>query len=657
MRGGTGAAIAAMVVIGLGASGCSARESVPRGETVVVIDTDLPVPDVVTSARVDVYAEDGRWLASRDIEAADPSSWPLSFGLAAGEVPERRLVRVRVFPKHRMRDYVGVRRVRVEPTPVITTPTSVEEMCRDLPDLPIGGRLRMIYGTKVFTSTIEERSCPAPPPASPYEVLVRGGATAARVSIAEKGRYRFEVTRSTPQSFDSILLIRWDCADAASELGCYMVRQDRALEVDLEPGTYALVAAAAVPGQAGELLVQATRAGAPAAPATEPVTEPLVPSVAAPAWPRLVAAEGRDDTPETEPREALTTDSFTVIELAPKRMQTARISVSGQCTGKPAELVAADERRLDPLAVRACSNGVMGAPASPTTESEAPTSVGAFAAARPCEPTAPDRVCVEGGMFVLGSALYGGTGLGASAPERIARIGTFYVDQQEFSVADYRAALASGFSPEQRPYVKKTDGALDVASMDASQVCTLSDEPRGREDHPLNCVAWQVASALCKRRGGDLPTEAMWEFMARKAGRARSAQYPWGDEEPACERAVFDRSPEDSQASGACLRAPGGAGPQPRARAGEDVNPIGVLGLGGNVSEWCRDTFAPYDHDCWRNAPLDDPWCDLGHSPMRSQRGGNWGVALPLMASVLRDAEAPTRTSTLVGFRCVYSAP
>lgn len=658
MRGGTSAAIAAMVVISSWA--CGARESVPRGETVVVIDTDLPVPDVVTSARVDVYAGDGRWLASRDIEAAESSSWPLSFGLAAGDVPERRLVRVRVFPKHRMRDYAGVRRAHVEPSPVITTPSTIEEMCRALPELALGGRVTMHYGTKVFTSTIGDQACPAPGPPSTFQVLVRGGAAGARVTIAEKGRHRFEAVRTTPQNGDFILMVRRECADAESEVGCFTVRQDDALEVDLDPGTYALVAAASIPGQAGDVIVQAMRKGAVVQPTPPPSDGPAVPAVAAPPWPRLVGATGRDETPPTEPQDAVTTDSFTIVELAPNRMQTARITLSGECTGKPAELVAADERRLDPLAVRACSKGTMNAPASASPSAEGgdgPTRAGTFAAARPCQATAPGRVCVEGGMFVLGSELYGGTGIGATTPERTARIGTFYVDQQEFSVADYRAALAGGFVPEQRPYVKQTDGPLDVASMEATNVCTFSKDPLGREDHPLNCVAWHVARALCQRRAGDLPTEAMWEYLARKAGRARSTQYPWGDDEPTCERAVFDRSPRDSQADGACLGAPGGAGPQRRARGADDQNPIGVLGLGGNVSEWCRDTFSPYQHDCWRNAPLDDPWCDLAHAPMRSLRGGSWGVAVTLMASSLRDADAPSRASSIVGFRCVYSAP
>lgn len=645
--------VAAAIVI----AGCSARESVPRGETVVVVDTDLPVPDVVTTARIDVYAEDGTWLVSRDVEAADPRSWPVSFGLAAGDTSERRVVRVRVFPRHRLRDYVGVRRSAPAPSPVITTPSTVEEMCRSLPELAIGGQVKLHYGAKKVTSTKGEASCPSDGPGT-FKALARGGAAAARVTVTQAGSYRFSALRFTPPGLtDSLLMLRRDCADAESELACYTTKIGNALAVDLEPGTYALVVAGGVPLQEAEVVVSATQVGVPIEAAPPASDAGAVPAAAAPTWPRLVVAGARDETPSSEPHPEVTSETFVTVELVPGRAQSVRIVASGACVNQPAVLDFADERRLDLLAARTCRDGQMGALAPAlAADGDGATRAGTFSAARKCEDTAPERVCVEGGMFVLGSDLYGGTGIGSTTPQRTARISTFYVDRQEFSVADYRAVVAAGYV-HPGAYVVATEGKLDVGSRISTNICTFSAADRGREDHPLNCVAWVAAREMCQQRGGDLPTEAMWEYMARKAGRTRSTSYPWGDDTPACERTVFDRSPNDDQASGTCLGQPGGAGPQARSSAPDDLNPLGIQGLGGNVDEWCRDSFVPYDHDCWRKAPLDDPWCQLDYSPMRSTRGGSWGVSSPLMASSLRDTIATMSRASVTGFRCVYSAP
>ena len=57
MRGALGVVLCAIVA----SSGCNARPELPPfGEAVVVVDTDLPVPRVVSRLRVDVFAN-GRW--------------------------------------------------------------------------------------------------------------------------------------------------------------------------------------------------------------------------------------------------------------------------------------------------------------------------------------------------------------------------------------------------------------------------------------------------------------------------------------------------------------------------------------------------------------------------------------------------------------------
>lgn len=636
-------------------AGCGAPSPVSQGETVVILDTDLPVPDVVTNARIDVYGEDGLWLASREVVADDRAAWPLSFGLAAGDRPERRLVRLRVFPRHRMRGYRGAHGASsvgatALPEPV-ATPSTLEGLCAAPPELPLGGEVTLRFGIAPVTAAPDASRC-AVANGDLVKPVLLGGAAAARFTASAPGTYRFEAERVVPPEREFLLLLRRDCAEPDSQVTCAGVARGSGMDVALEAGSYTLIATANGADQAGEIVLRATREGAaPPAASAEPAHDGGTPALS-PAWPRLVDG-ARDATPPEEPREEVSSETFALVDVVPGRTLTATIVASTACVGKPAAVLAKDEQRLDLGSLLSCVDGAMQPPPSarPSTPG-GPTRAGAGSAPSPCEPTAPERACVEGGMYVMGSELFGGTGVAASAPLRIARIATFYVDRDEYGVAEYRAARAEGYTPRFAPYLGTTEGPLDPASGRPLNVCTYSATPLGREDYPLNCVTWPVARALCQRRGGDLPTEAMWEYMARKAGRSRVTLYPWGDDPPDCARTVFERSPE-----GACAKKPTDAGPQPRAANAGDVNPLGIRGLGGNVGEWCRDTFASYEDPCWTLAPLDDPWCDREFAPMRAARGGHWAEPESLIPAAIRDATGAMTRAPTMGFRCVYTTP
>ena len=641
-------------------SACISPRTVERGETTIVVDTDLPVPDVVTRARVDVFAEDGRWLASRDVLAADEKDWPFSFGLGAGDrrgrEVERRLVRVRLFPQHQMRDYRGAR-PPAEPTspPDHLPPETIVEMCSSPPELGLGREVTVRFGVVPFTGPTAGSGCAE---AGGRLFEARGGAAAARVSIAEQGTYRFEVTRTVPPNFEVAVMLRRDCADAESELTCAVAARGGSLEaVDLLPGTYTLVVTTNAPLQAGEITLHATREGAAEEPAPlDPVSASTAPTVSDPAWPRLFDGD-RDVTPLVEPRAQVTADVLAFVDVVPGERRSVRVSAGGACINRGAELDAVDEGHLDVSSARTCVDGVMASPpVAPPDDGRGLSRIGTFFRPAACAKTDASRVCVGGGMFVMGSELYGGSGITSPTPERVAAIETFYVDRDEFSVGEYRRAMAEGYRIPAVAHLRVNDGPLDPSSGNVTTLCTFSKSDLGREDHPLNCVTWPVARALCERRGGDLPTEAMWEYMARKAGRAQPSIYPWGDEEPTCQRAVYDWTRGFERAD-ACELPAEGAVPQPRAASQHDVTPLGIRGLGGSMGELCRDVFAPYDHECWRRASLVNPSCELGFAPLLSVRGGTYDEGPQLLASALRDAASPMSRSATVSFRCVYGAP
>lgn len=70
------------LLLALAATGCGANDAAERyGEVVVFVDTDLPVPAVVSRVRIDLYSAQGEWFESRDFALPDPQDWPVSFGV------------------------------------------------------------------------------------------------------------------------------------------------------------------------------------------------------------------------------------------------------------------------------------------------------------------------------------------------------------------------------------------------------------------------------------------------------------------------------------------------------------------------------------------------------------------------------------------------
>jgi len=96
---------------------------------------------------------------------------------------------------------------------------------------------------------------------------------------------------------------------------------------------------------------------------------------------------------------------------------------------------------------------------------------------------------------------------------------------------------------EDAPHVR----SVGPFAMDATEVMRADLFPP--EDCPtlsLDCLTGHSLTpdghpvsdeAFCEAQGKALPTEAEWEFAASAGG---SRTYPWGEEEPTCDRAHFD---------------------------------------------------------------------------------------------------------------------
>jgi formylglycine-generating enzyme required for sulfatase activity len=144
-----------------------------------------------------------------------------------------------------------------------------------------------------------------------------------------------------------------------------------------------------------------------------------------------------------------------------------------------------------------------------------------------------------------------------------------------------------------------------------------------------------------------LPSEAQWEWAAT-GGDGR--KWPWGDEVPTCERADFAPSKLVSPGGDSGCHG-GGTSPVGAHSAGDKVWPAGALhDLGGNVWEWCLDSYVPYS-----GRDEVDP-VHLSVVGNHVIRGGAWNRSARGLYAAFRGAAVVTYEVPGLGFRCLRNA-
>jgi serine/threonine protein kinase len=220
----------------------------------------------------------------------------------------------------------------------------------------------------------------------------------------------------------------------------------------------------------------------------------------------------------------------------------------------------------------------------------------------------------------------------------------YYIDLYEVSVAQYAA-----FVNELGGYVGKCNGFLCLATHFETINSYLNDELAGYmpepgfENYPINNVTWHGADAYCHWVGGRLPTEAEWELAAKGGdGEAASGRlFPWGDEEPNANLAVFGST------EFAALQAVDGL---PDGRS-----PFGLHHMAGNVKEWVQDGYDVIYYDRGETTNPSAP--ATNNYSERVLRGGGYRSPTADLRTTNREAERATQFQNMsdVGFRCVVS--
>lgn len=653
-----------LLALALITSACSkTSHDAPLGEVVLSIDTDAPVPDFVGRLRIDIFDEGGQWLQYSDIARTSAADWPASFSLYTrdDETPRKVLVRVRGYLEGRVRDYRGERFHERKPYVEPWAADTLAELCANVPELVLGEELTLRHGSRTLSG--------ANPNQAPDELdaghtacwaQMAGGVVAARLNVAQAAEYRIETTGY--RALDPNLFIRKDCRDPLTELACsddigggaYLWDDNARLVLQLEPGSYTVMAGSYVSAADDVTLRADLAANWVTAPA------PLLQDAAG-SLPRLVVA-GVDTTPEQEPQPLVTIDRLALLQLVPGKKQLASIVLRTACGGTMAKLSAAGSDAAPVLAEAETCVGIEGERAPLVPEAQEPfarlptsTLAGTFKHGEAC-PTAASQdraACVPAGTFVLGAPLFLPREV-RTTPERFALMNRYWLDKTEVTVARFRSALARGLRSTSFTPVANDGPLSDDAPDDPFRHCTFSTTPEAagqpREGFPLNCLEWSAARAFCRFEGGDLPSEAQWQYAASRAGRDYELDdFCSSTSEAGCLAVALDNPVAVSDPLVAV-----------------EATPFDILGLYGNVSEWTLDSFYALDSACWDGATLLDPMCWEKRAPLRTVAGGSWGLE---PGAVWRYALEPTgglwvhtltnravgMGSAFVGFRCAYT--
>jgi formylglycine-generating enzyme required for sulfatase activity len=205
-------------------------------------------------------------------------------------------------------------------------------------------------------------------------------------------------------------------------------------------------------------------------------------------------------------------------------------------------------------------------------------------------------------------------------PHHIVTISPYEIDPTETTQSDFQTCI--------------DDGGCTAPGTDAD--CAW--DPANRGNHPVICVTWTQARDYCLWADKRLCTEAEWEAAARGDD---GQLYPWGNEEPSCDLAIY----------GDCSDLPVEVGSLPAGKS-----PSGAFDMAGNVYEWVSDWYSP---NYYTQAPRADP-IGPNSGEMRVMRGGGYKVDSRFTRASNRGANPPDQyvittegiTPTPLGFRC-----
>ncbi|MBR6450053.1 MAG: SUMF1/EgtB/PvdO family nonheme iron enzyme [Fibrobacter sp.] len=183
-------------------------------------------------------------------------------------------------------------------------------------------------------------------------------------------------------------------------------------------------------------------------------------------------------------------------------------------------------------------------------------------------------------------------------------------------------------------FFKKTMETIDSASRYEDR--SMFKGPK----KPVQGITWEKAQYFCKILGGELPTEAQWEFAGR-AGANEGTLWTSDDVMSVNKYAVFA---ENSMKLGKQDSAYG-----PHDVATKTPNALGLYDMSGNVAEWTLDNYFAITFKIEDSNPTGSY---LGTNKVL--KGGSWKDKAKNLNMTARDDEDPRYWADYIGFRCAF---
>ncbi len=242
-------------------------------------------------------------------------------------------------------------------------------------------------------------------------------------------------------------------------------------------------------------------------------------------------------------------------------------------------------------------------------------------------------VLVPEGEFIMGTPKASRIRQNEQPPHTV-YLDTFYIDKYEVTNALYLAWVeANGGGAVEPAYLPTNLNSLDRSA---------------HAQMPVTSIMWKSAKGYCESVGKRLPTEAEWEKAARGTdGR----KYPWGNEPPTDELAIFKVNPQNWK---------GPASFSPVDSHPKGASPYGAHHMAGNVFEWVNDI---YEDEYYQKTPTRNP-----QGPVRGTmnkhgkklntytvRGGSAKSQEMVLSAAFRAGWSHIYVAPHGGFRCAKS--
>ncbi|MCX5792664.1 MAG: SUMF1/EgtB/PvdO family nonheme iron enzyme [Elusimicrobia bacterium] len=212
---------------------------------------------------------------------------------------------------------------------------------------------------------------------------------------------------------------------------------------------------------------------------------------------------------------------------------------------------------------------------------------------------------LNGGKFIMGTT-DAEQGAEDSKPSHEVSIKDFYMSKTAVTVEQYAECVANGACTE--------PGRGDSCNWGKT----------GKQLHPVNCVDWDQANQYAKFIGGGarLPSESEWEYAAKSGGKSQA--YPWGDDKPACDKAVM----KDGSGFGCGINGTMPVCTKPAGNTQIDGLPADeqLCDMAGNVYQWVQDQYqGTYKVATADGSAYEGTGAGAEVFPYRVLRGGSYG--------------------------------